>query len=293
MRPSDVLEVWNVWLARWAELARGCYGFSAEFLSFLVGSKYATLISTQFGMHRRRKALLLICVVGVAGVLWLCANRAIARPMVSSGTERFQLRQPFSLPQPKGSRNLESLMQSEWVGQLKAFLGTVSSGPVTLVSSDYGYREVLLNWLVSAMIRVAKSLSNILVLSLDASLYHHLVNKGISCVHISPEALLRLSLKLPVGHTAFTQVHIMRLTVMRLINHWGFDVANYDTDALILKNPEHLYYTGSLTDRDFIGSYGHFPLQQLKEWGVAVCIGVVFIRSTPQTGTSISANYAV
>ena len=190
----------------------------------------------------------------------------------------------FSLPEPAATRPLEEILQSEWVGQLKAFLGTVSSGPVTLVSSDYGYREVLLNWLMSAMIRLAKPLSNILALSLDASLYRLLASKGIPCVYISPNALLRPSIKL-TKHIGFTQVHIMRLTVMRLINHWGFDVANYDTDALILKNPEHLYYTGSLKDRDFIGSYGHFPNTLLKKWGVAVCIGVVFIRSTPQTGT--------
>ena len=197
---------------------------------------------------------------------------------------RFAVHKLLSLPEPAATRPLEILLQSEWVGRLQSFLETVSAGPVTLVSSDYGYREVLLNWLISATVRVARPLSNILVLSLDASLYHLLVNRSISCIHVSPEYLLDPSVKLS-RHVAFTQVHVMRLTVMRLINHWGFDVANYDTDALILRNPEHLYYAGSLKDRNFIGSVGHFPKAVLEEWGVAVCIGVVFIRSTPQTGS--------
>ena len=202
------------------------------------------------------------------------------------GVRRFAIHKLLSLPEPAATRSLRKLLQSEWVGQLQAYLETVSSGPVTLVSSDYGYREVLLNWLISATVRVAKPLSNILVLSLDASLYHLLVNRSISCIHVSPGALLKPSIKLS-RHVSFTQVHVMRLTVMRLINHWGFDVANYDTDALILKNPEHFYYTGSLKDRNFIGSFGHFPKTVLREWGVAVCIGVVFIRSSPQTGSYV------
>ena len=70
---------------------------------------------------------------------------------------------------------------------------------------------------------------------------------------------------------------------MRLVNHWGFDIANYDTDAIILKNPEPLYYE-QYRDSDFIGSYGHFPLDIRQEWGIAVCTGVVMIRSSIYTG---------
>ena len=70
---------------------------------------------------------------------------------------------------------------------------------------------------------------------------------------------------------------------MRLVNHWGFDAANYDTDAIILKNPEPLYYK-QYQDSDFIGSYGHSPLDIKQEWGIAICIGAMMIRSSNNTG---------
>ena len=73
---------------------------------------------------------------------------------------------------------------------------------------------------------------------------------------------------------------------MRLVNYWGFDVANYDTDAIVLRNPEPLYYE-QYRDSDFIGSYGHFPPDIKQEWGIAVCTGAVMIRSSICTGNPI------
>ena len=73
---------------------------------------------------------------------------------------------------------------------------------------------------------------------------------------------------------------------MRFINHWGFDAANYDTDAIVLRNPEPLYYE-QYRDSDFIGSYGHFPPDIKQEWGIAVCTGAVMIRSSICTGNPI------
>jgi len=165
------------------------------------------------------------------------------------------------------------------------------SGPITLVSSDYKYREVLLNWLISALVRVDRPLSNILVLSLDSSLHTLLQDRGFACIHIPPESLLNPVLSASLTrHIAFTQVHVLRLTVMRFLNHWGFDVANYDTDAIIMKNPELLYYKRHQRS-DFIGSYGHFPQQLQREWGIAVCIGVVMIKSSVRTGILLHTRF--
>ena len=63
----------------------------------------------------------------------------------------------------------------------------------------------------------------------------------------------------------------------------GFDVALYDTDAIILKNPELLYYK-QYGDSDIIGTYGHFPQQIMQEWGLAICIGVAVFKSTTHRG---------
>ena len=194
----------------------------------------------------------------------------------------------FNLPVPFATLPLGQLLQVQWMQELRHYLNAITpdSGPVTIVSSDYSYREILLNWLISALVRVDRPLSNVLVLSLDSSLHTLLQGKGFACIHVPPEQLLRsivINRLALTGHVAFTQVHILRLTVMRLINHWGFDVANYDTDAIILKNPEPLYYK-QYQDSDFIGSYGHSPMDIKQEWGIAICIGAVMIRSSNNTG---------
>ena len=194
----------------------------------------------------------------------------------------------FNLPVPFATLPQGQLLQVKWIQELRDYLNTVTpdSGPVTIVSSDYSYREILLNWLISALVQVDRQLSNVLVLSLDSSLHALLQGKGFACVHVPPEQLLRsvvINRLALTGHVAFTQVHILRLTVMRLVNHWGFDAANYDTDAIILKNPEPLYYK-QYQDSDFIGSYGHSLLDIKQEWGIAICIGAMMIRSSNNTG---------
>ena len=202
----------------------------------------------------------------------------------------FEIREPFSLPVPFATLPLEQILHTDWLQALKDFLSTLKldSGPVTIVSSDYKYGEVLLNWLISALIRVDRPLSNVLVLSIDSSLHALLQGKEFASIHVPPEQLLRpavLQIITLTNHIA-THVYILRLTVMRFINHWGFDAANYDTDAIVLRNPEPLYYE-QYRDSDFIGSYGHFPPDIKQEWGIAVCTGAVMIRSSICTGNPI------
>ena len=201
-------------------------------------------------------------------------------------SDQFFFQSPFSLPTPKATLPLPQLLQCDWLNELRGHLTSFPRGSlVSLVSSDYNYREILLNWLLTAQVRPDRPLSNVLVLSLDASLHQLLIERHIPCVHIPTSCLLSPSLKL-TRHIAFTQVHIMRVLVMRILNHWGYDVANYDSDALILKNPEPRY--NELRDCHLIGSVGHFPQKMNKEWGTAICIGVVMIRASPVTGKSLN-----
>ena len=204
----------------------------------------------------------------------------------SAGSHHFTIRPPFSLPVPLATLPLSQILRTHWLQALQNFLNSLNphSGLVTIVSSDYSYREVLLNWLISAHVRVDRPLSNVLVLSLDASLYTLLKDRGVACIHIPPQSLLSSALIARLTkHIGFTQSQVSRLTVMRFVNHWGFDVALYDTDAIILKNPELLYYK-QYGDSDIIGTYGHFPQQIMQEWGIAICIGVAMFKSSTHTG---------
>ncbi len=56
----------------------------------------------------------------------------------------------------------------------------------------------------------------------------------------------------------------------------------YDSDAFILKNPQELFdlYPGS----HVIGSESYMPFDLHKKWGVTLCMGVVLIRASSETG---------
>lgn len=193
--------------------------------------------------------------------------------------EKFPLRQDFTFPQPEAVQPLTELRTAKWIQSLRQHVDALESKEIILATSNSEYRDVLLNWLISATVRSAIPLSSILVVSLDADLHRLLRWKRIPSVLLPPDSLLS-----PFAYFSepFERVMMTRLAVMRLLNHWGFDVANYDTDAVILRDPKPLYET--LTGSDIIGSVGKIPVDLVQEWGITICIGVVVIKSSERTG---------
>lgn len=147
---------------------------------------------------------------------------------------------------------------------------------INFVSSNSLYQDVLLNWLISAVLRSGLELESVLVISLDMPLYTRLQMRGIPSVYIPLFKLIRKDTNFT---KSFDRVMMLRLAVMRIISHWGFDVHNYDTDAVLLRNPQPLY--DRLSRSDIIGSVGRIPEHLMMKWGITICIGVVIIRSSP------------
>ena len=206
--------------------------------------------------------------------------------------ERFAIRAGFTLPSPASTVPIADLLQQGWVKNLQQYLRNIPHNSpnktlITTVSCDSKFQGVLLNWLVSALIRTQPPLSNILVLALDKPLQRLMGKHGISSIYMEGKDLL------PANRIRYIQSHartpqlplvmIWRVTVLRLLNHWGYDVANYDPDAIILKNTEQLYY-GDLRNSTFIGSRAHWPPFTRKLFGVSVCEGAFMIKSSPETG---------
>ena len=180
----------------------------------------------------------------------------------------------------------EQVMLLGWIKDLQSFLTTVDvCCPIAIVTSDSRYANALLNWLILSTVKLEDPIKNTLVLSLDSSLHQLLQNRSIKSLHITPSSLS--TIKHDRFH-AMKQVEVVRLTVMRLLNYWGFDIANYDSDAMILKNPQPIY--DRFSDKDVIGSAGYFPFEIHKTWGVTLCMGVVMIRATKQTGIQYTLN---
>lgn len=79
------------------------------------------------------------------------------------------------------------------------------------------------------------------------------------------------------------QIHIVRLTFFRLLNHWGYDVVMYDSDAVVLKNPQPLFDANQGVE--LVGSAGKGPESIGHVWGRTICTGVLLLRTSPGLGT--------
>ena len=204
--------------------------------------------------------------------------------------QHFVIQDEFTLPMPRLTLPIYDLITKRWMGNLRNYLRQIPphsiTSPISIVSCDSKFTDVLINWLISATVETHPPLTHILVLSLDRPLHTTLTQHGFKSIHIdakdllSPEALYMVQ---DSSRRAFYVVMVMRLTVMRLMNHWGYSVANYDTDAIILKNPEQLFYR-DLNASDVIGSRGKFPTSVKNVLGLTLCAGMFVTKSTPGTG---------
>ena len=185
----------------------------------------------------------------------------------------------FHFPQPHYSKPDRIILKSAWVHSLKDYLDSVQGKQISLVTSSREHTDVLLNWLISAYLIAKPPLDNVLVLSMDKELHTTLDVHGFSSLYVSAEMVISPRANIT---RVFSQVHIVRLSVIRLINHLGFDVINYDCDAILLKNPQRLF--DSKKDVDLIGTFGRGPITLYKKWGVTLNTGVMMIRANERIG---------
>ena len=196
---------------------------------------------------------------------------------------RYQVTKSFTLPVPHSTLTVDDVLRQQWMKELQMILSEVEpdTGPVSITTCDYKFREVLLNWLIASTPR----LGHIIILSMDQSVYDLLKSHGLNCLYVTPESFLKTSVTSTLKkHVAFSELQILRLTVMRFLNHWGYDAANYDADAIVLKSPEMLYYD-TYRPSHLIASYGHYPAEIRAVWGgITLCAGVFMVKSAPATG---------
>ena len=152
---------------------------------------------------------------------------------------------------------LQKVLQSTWVSQLQLFvsdIGSLSSSSrmfVNLIVSNYfAQKHSVLNWLITAQLTANEPLQNILVISIDNTLNQLLENHGIPSIHphSTPYNLEIHSKKVWPRISSTNGI----FTVMCLLCYWGIDVAHYDPEAVILRNPHKLY--NRHPDTDILGA---------------------------------------
>ena len=200
---------------------------------------------------------------------------------------------PVDIPFSGYVKNREEVKESGWVTSLQEYLQTLDktvSPHLNLVFGDFDHRLLVTNWITAALLKINPPLRNILVLSLDAKLCDFLMIRGfpLKCIAVATESVFSPRVR-GRGKRAQGQWKaglMVRLPVLRLISHWGYDVASYDSDAVPIQNPQMLY--DMRPDVHVFSSAGTFPLMTSKRWGFTLCAGTLFIRSSSQVGESDS-----
>lgn len=198
------------------------------------------------------------------------------------GDVTFRIAEPFSFPQPAFSRPKSALLRSQWVSDLQECLRSVSGSEISVVISSAEHTELVLNWLIAAFVKIEEPLRDVLVISMDQRLHSILTSRGISSLYVHKSMVINPKARIS---KVFSQVHIVRLAVLRLINHYGYDVINYDCDAILKRNPQPIFDRYKSTD--LIGTFGKGPNALYEKWGVALNTGVMVMRATSTMGKYI------
>ena len=197
----------------------------------------------------------------------------------------FLIRQPFTLPDDY-SRSLKEILAQDWVCDLQRFLKNIDDEKhiVNMIAANSNFTDPLLNWLIASFLRLEEPMIDVVVISLDEDLHNLLINRGIPSLLVTPGHMMRTE-DFPEVYHMHNGFYQSRMMVMRLINHWGYDTANYDTDAVILRNPQVIYDDPENAEIDIFAGFAiSFPPVLHKKWGATLCNGAWLVRSNPRTG---------
>ena len=200
--------------------------------------------------------------------------------MLLSTSQRGELKMPC----PQIFHPVEKILTADWMGPLLKFLSALPSKQVVLVTANAKYKQILLNWIISATVVANPPMENLLVLALDQELHDLLQERQIASIYVPTSSLLDNFLRYATEkfNQVFQHVVMVRLAFLRLLNWFGFDVASFDTDAIILKNPLPLFENHTT---DIVASIGlPWPPVLFKKWNFTLCSGTIFFRSNKRIG---------
>ena len=170
-------------------------------------------------------------------------------------------------------------VNTPWVRDLYDEVKQLTGRQVTLLVSDRKYLDVLVNWLAHSILYASQPVDSILIIALDTFTYTVLRHKGFHSVYVQPHAVVNSK---PTGNT-LAYIWITRLTVIRLLNYWKYNVFVIDSDAVMMRNIQPVLDRFSTSD--IITSGGYFPSKLRYKWNApTMCMGAILFKSSPATG---------
>jgi len=189
-------------------------------------------------------------------------------------------------PYPKITHQPYEILTSPWATKMKAKLEAAKVGKqLTLLTVSLNYLPILINWLIHAKLNALPLMENLLVVCVDQDSHEILSRKGILSQLVQVTDII-YTMKDMDDNKVFSARVITRLTVLRLLNYWGYDVLVIDIDALLINNIQPIF--DHFSDSDIIASTVNsnncIPSTARNAWGFCLCIGLLLIRSNTNTG---------
>ena len=201
---------------------------------------------------------------------------------VKNSPRLFHISKNFTFPHFKSIlRDNNVMAKTPWIIELAKIMSNINQKTIFAITVNQGYKDTLLNWLISAIFKGGLSLDRILVISLDQSIQEFLQRHGITCIYIPVKSLFN-SLISHYWIVEYGLVMFTRISVVRLLNHWGYSVVIIDTDALVLHDPQPLF--DQYPSSSIVASSGTQPRTLFDVWNTTACNGLILLRSTPEMG---------
>ena len=199
--------------------------------------------------------------------------------VVDSG---FSIKPPFSFSEPQAIKPVRELLEMHWMKDLTDILSKKSSKQVILLIVEKEYYASLLNWLVAFEMNTNNlKLDDILIISLDERICNILKDKAdLSTVCLRFDQIIyHYNILYSTKYLPTWDIIIVRMALVRLLNHWGYNVLVIDLDAIILKDPFPLL--DKYPDADIITSYS---ITSLRPNVRGICFGFILLKSTEKVG---------
>jgi len=174
------------------------------------------------------------------------------------------------------------MLKSQWAVDFKAKLDAAKPDKlVILLIIKYDNFPSLINWLAHARSHTESLLEKVIVVSLDEQSHYTLLRKGIFSAFVPVgEVIKSLS-----SSKAYAEM-ITRFTLLRILNYWGYDVLQMDSNVIFMKDIQPIL--DHFNDTDLVASTledNCAPTDAYKTWKFCVSLGFLLIKDTFNTGT--------
>ena len=234
--------------------------------------------------------MVVICVIVLLFLTvesWILPDRfTVSRYDSAVVKPGFAIKPPFSFSEPQAIKPVRELLEMHWIKDLTDILSKRSSKQVILLIVDREYYASLLNWLVAFEMNTKNpKLDDILIISFDERICNILKDKAdlsTMCLHFD-QIIRHYNILYSTKYLANWDIIIVRMVLVRLLNHWGYNVLVIDLDAIILKDPFPLL--DKYPDADIITSYS---ITSLRPNVRGICFGFLLLKSTEKVGKLLS-----